>query len=504
MFVLTSISMFIYGETTKLPDFIESIFVQINNDSLLPSLVFGITLIFVLKNLINFYVPNLSADIGSYLFQNTLHSVLSLKSRESESRKKYLSSLELINHFTTYCRASLLLLVHSFILISLFPFIFFFLEGDSLVPLFLLVIFFGLVALASKKFISIRSRLIAKSVGPRAAFFSKNIEGNNEIVLNNFSDLYVNKTSALDLMIRKASRDNEFFTTIPRTSLDFLFLIFIVIFFSNGESPENSIEIITILVIAQRLMPHLQIIFIQYGRVKANSFQSRKLFKFFPLIFNPANKINTSDLEISKVNEIEFNEVLKQLDEKKISIPDFNLDEKKILLVSGESGSGKTTFLDILSGIDKEFHGSALINNQNLQNLDENYFAKTIFYLRQDAVILFDNVLDFIDRFQIEERISSKLGIYDLELSQPLEELSGGQIQRLYLSAALSSNKTLILLDEPTKGLNINWLEDLSNLIQQSSNSKKIVISTHDENFKSLLKVKCGKDLLTISMKRND
>ena len=125
MFVLTSISMFIYGETTKLPDFIESIFVQINNDSLLPSLVFGITLIFVLKNLINFYVPNLSADIGSYLFQNTLHSVLSLKSRESESRKKYLSSLELINHFTTYCRASLLLLVHSFILIALFPFIFF-------------------------------------------------------------------------------------------------------------------------------------------------------------------------------------------------------------------------------------------------------------------------------------------------------------------------------------------------------------------------------------------
>ena len=172
--------MFIYGEASRLPDFIESIFVQIENDSLLPSLLFGVTLIFLLKNLINFYIPNLSADIGSYLFQNTLSSVLSLQSRESESRKKYLSSLELINHFTTYCRALLLLLVHSFILVSLFPFIFFFLKGDSLIPLFLLIVFFGLVSLAAKKFISIRSKLIAQSVGPRASLFSKNIEGNNE------------------------------------------------------------------------------------------------------------------------------------------------------------------------------------------------------------------------------------------------------------------------------------------------------------------------------------
>ncbi len=504
MFVLTSISMFIYGEASRLPDFIESIFVQIENDSLLPSLLFGVTLIFLLKNLINFYIPNLSADIGSYLFQNTLSSVLSLQSRESESRKKYLSSLELINHFTTYCRALLLLLVHSFILVSLFPFIFFFLKGDSLIPLFLLIVFFGLVSLAAKKFISIRSKLIAQSVGPRASLFSKNIEGNNEIVLNNFSDFYVNKTSAIDLKVRKASRDNDFFTTIPRTSLDFLFLIFIIIFFSKDGSQETSTEIITILVIAQRLMPHLQQIFIQYGRIKANSFQSRKLFKFFPLIFDPVSKINLSDSKFSSINQIEFNSVFKKLDEKEISIPDFILDEKKVLLVLGESGSGKTTFLDILSGIDKEFNGQTLINNQNLQQLDQNYFAKTVFYLRQDAVILFDNVLDFMERFEIEERISSKLGINNLEITQPLEELSGGQIQRLYLSAALSSKKTLILLDEPTKGLNIDWLENLSNLIQQSSDSKKIVICTHDENFKSLLKVKCEKDLLTINMKKND
>lgn len=163
----------------------------------------------------------------------------------------------------------------------------------------------------------------------------------------------------------------------------------------------------------------------------------------------------------------------------------FDFPDTGLLLLLGESGSGKTTFLNILSGMIPFDEGSVCVDGQAYHGqVDAAALAARIDYLTQDSC--FADFLNVTDNLRLvrddPEEIARLLKQYGLSRTaeQLPPTLSGGEKQRLAILRAILGGKDVLLLDEPTAALDgenkLAVLELLSSLKAQVL----IVCATHD------------------------
>lgn len=158
---------------------------------------------------------------------------------------------------------------------------------------------------------------------------------------------------------------------------------------------------------------------------------------------------------------------------------------EKIAIV-GESGAGKTTLLYLLMKLFPPDEGTIAINGKIAASTFTNYiFSASI---RDNFKILHENISD-------EEILSAiKLcGLENFDIDAPIgedgENLSGGERNRLQIALAMAKDAEILILDEPTAGLDKNRAEKLiSNLINDADKKNRtLIIITHDSNYFSEL-----------------
>lgn len=175
---------------------------------------------------------------------------------------------------------------------------------------------------------------------------------------------------------------------------------------------------------------------------------------------------------LMKIRDLNFGHddiVLKNLD--------LDIRQNEILSIVGANGSGKSSFLRCIAGLVK-YQGEVT----KVGNVDK------IGYLPQDPTTLFlsDKVID--DLLAVDESIKSvniqldNLGISDLKEKHPFD-LSGGQKQLVALAKVLLTKPRLLLLDEPTKGIDALSKENLAALIRGLSKHMTIIVASHDLEF---------------------
>ncbi len=229
--------------------------------------------------------------------------------------------------------------------------------------------------------------------------------------------------------------------------------------------------------------------------------------KDFVATFTDANDLATSDrfegpLGISVKNmsfsySVDMPPVLKNVE--------FYINPSEILVITGESGAGKTTLMHILVGLIKGYTGKVTLFNEieNLENWNQNKLLNSIGYVGPEPFIISgtikDNLLYANNRRDISlgeikkaTTLSNCNFIYDLphkldhKLTEHGEGLSAGQKQRLTIARALLRKPSILLLDEATSNLD----ESSENLIINSLNEIKktmtIICITHR---KGLLRV---------------
>lgn len=175
----------------------------------------------------------------------------------------------------------------------------------------------------------------------------------------------------------------------------------------------------------------------------------------------------------------------------------FNLSKGDLVAIMGDSGSGKSTFLHLLAGVDKPSSGDIFIEDKNITKLNKEDL--TIFRRRNIGIIYqFFNLIPninvkknillpiLLDDKKVDQEyfdeILSILGIKD-KLNRFPRELSGGEQQRVAIARSLITRPAIVLADEPTGNLDRKNSEDiisLFKLVNQRLNST-IMIITHDE-----------------------
>lgn len=175
--------------------------------------------------------------------------------------------------------------------------------------------------------------------------------------------------------------------------------------------------------------------------------------------------------------------------------------------ILGGNGSGKTTTLKILAGLLKPYRGKVIIDNNKMTKkttADFNRLGVAMLPQNPESVFLKSRVIDDytelckikgIEKSDYEDKINSvaeKLVIKDLLENHPYD-LSGGEIQKCALGKVLISEPKILLLDEPTKGVDAYSKLSLSKILQEiKSDGVTIITVTHDVEFASIVADRCG------------
>ncbi|MDT2758172.1 ABC transporter ATP-binding protein/permease [Enterococcus xiangfangensis] len=175
---------------------------------------------------------------------------------------------------------------------------------------------------------------------------------------------------------------------------------------------------------------------------------------------------------------------------------DFELGE--FVSILGESGGGKSTLMNIIGGLDREFEGEVLVDGKPLDHKDEKsldaYRRDTIGYIYQaynliSHLSVLDNVLISLDMTTLnkEERekralnLLKRVGLQDQAKKYP-NQLSGGQKQRVAIARALASDPKVIIADEPTGALDSqNTTEVLQILNEIAAEGRLVIAVTHSQ-----------------------
>ena len=168
------------------------------------------------------------------------------------------------------------------------------------------------------------------------------------------------------------------------------------------------------------------------------------------------------------------------------------VNKNEIILIVGKSGSGKTTLLEIIGGLLNQQCGKIYWENQVVNPRHRRWLCGIVFQFPERFFLgsTIGKELKFgfksIKEISIDN-VLNKVGLSKINLTNPPEQLSGGQQRRLAVAAQLLRDPKLILLDEPTAGLDWSMKNDVRNLIQRLSSKNTIIIVTHEPDlFKNL------------------
>lgn len=178
----------------------------------------------------------------------------------------------------------------------------------------------------------------------------------------------------------------------------------------------------------------------------------------------------------------------------------------EVFSLLGGNGAGKSTLFSVICGLQKPYRGKVLIDKLNTRKYkDKDFYGKKICMLPQEPINVFfktqvyEDYIDVLDSsFSLKEKeskikkVADTLKIEGLVKRHPYD-LSGGELQKCAIGKLLLLEPEIILLDEPTKGIDGCGKEELVKIIHQLKEKKVTVVTvTHDVEFAADISDRCG------------
>lgn len=407
----------------------------------------------ILKCLFNFYSPIFSemcgVDLSKKIFKDYVETDL------SNSDKLKLSNISAIVNVKTE-RISVLIfnilnVASTFIQgLILFLYILYLLPSDFYLPILSMVITFFFPLLYLLSFVRKKGRIVNVGVDNFFSKFKKITDNIKFIKINKITKESCKEYEESLKEARLTQAKIQFASSTPKVFFDlFLFSFVLIIFiFNGGVINEQYILIIMLLV---RLVPNLQIV-LSSLTIFNSALPMLNEISRIPVFEKLDNKpeLNTKVFKVIDLNyKVNGKQIFKNLN------IEFN---EGINLVSGKSGSGKSQLLNIISGLNCNYDGVVKLPSDSLSYIDQNSnvfegsIRQNILFGRDINLNHFKDIyflLEFNDLFESYE------SFLDYKISSQLDNLSGGQVQRIIIFRSLISNPKILIIDEAMSGLQI-------------------------------------------------
>jgi len=292
----------------------------------------------------------------------------------------------------------------------------------------------------------------------------------------------------------------NFLSSIPRQWFEILAVFtFMILFYNLRKYNYSGNEIIGTLALfaaaSFRLMPSINKILASVQLIVYNLPVINLLYQEFKLI-KSATKLNNNKINNLIFDSLELKDLSFEYDPGKPILNKINLKIKKneAIGIVGPSGTGKTTFINLLMGLIEPKNGKILINNKPLKD-QLNSWQNILGYVSQNIFMLDDSILVNIklnslnyDKKKIDQiindvKLDGLLNKLDKGLHSRIGEngsnISGGQMQRIAIARALYKDSQILIFDEPTSALDEKLEKEISEQIEKLKSKYTIIVISH-------------------------
>ena len=160
----------------------------------------------------------------------------------------------------------------------------------------------------------------------------------------------------------------------------------------------------------------------------------------------------------------------------------YEFSDTGLYAICGKSGSGKTTLLRIISGLDTEYTG--LVEKNEHFSVSYCFQEHRLFshLSALDNVIIAAFGAKNSETIEKSKKLLKELSFSEKEMNLKPAELSGGMKQRVSIARSLLRKSSVLILDEPTKELDLTLVQIIHNIIKEESKKKLVLIVSHDQD----------------------
>ncbi len=365
-----------------------------------------------------------------------------------------------------------------------------------------LVILYFLISLMVKNKLKNNSKIIAKGKFNRINITKEIINYKREILISGLSKNATNKFLNNTRKLRRAEAFGDTISELPKTWIESIALSIIL---SSGlyflKDNANAISAIGVLAVSgQKIITYLQAIFSSITLIRNSSEDVQIISKQVNENKNFYASINLDYKFVSL--EIRWD----QIKNKNGEISNLIINKGDKILISGESGSGKTMLMESILGIEicKDISLSCFLENSDRKSLSI-IPSNLTSYIPQESYLndgsILDNILFFQDNFNVDkvkdiyeicglQTICKFNDLKNYRIGEGGKILSGGQRQRVALARAIYMNREILLIDEATSALDRESERKILTKLINYYKSKTILCISHNNFIQELFKKK--------------
>ena len=500
-------------DSDKIKEYQHYYFDKMNDEQFFLLLIISIAVLFIISNLLNILVSKKSLNFGqeigiklnNKLFNNIIFKDYSYHLNQNSS--EIISKMTLENARVVNSILIPILLINSRIIILLFVFfglLMFNFIASILVFFFLLMSYYIILSINKNRF-SVNSKIISKNNFFRQKIISESLGNMRETIMFEARKFFLDLFQESNERIAYSIANNQYLSSIPKFVIEifiFIFLLGLIYFLKSNDILNIYLPLIGIYLIAgYKLLPALQAIASSYASIKGNHSSLQNIKEEIDIILNNENKSQNHSNNIGKFETIILEDInfshKNNLIFKSITL---EIKKNEIIGIIGETGSGKSTFIDILCGLLNPNKGKIKLNKVEMLKNEIKNLHKIISIVPQRINLLDDTIKNnilyahkFSNERNIEERINDLKDVCLLDYIDEKEngwnsivgengaKLSGGQIQRLGIARALFKKPQILILDEATSGLDKQTEEKLLNNLINFRPKLTIIIISHNK-----------------------
>lgn len=485
-----------------------------NKEELIGIFIVVLSLIFVVKFLFlsylnyrqNKFIYNLNARITSTLFSKYIFQGYRKFSKMKISDLIKNLSIE-TDHLNLYTSSLLTIIVESFLSFTLLMLLIVIEPlGLTLVGVFFGIVSIGFLKLTKNKILSYGFR--RREVDQFSyKHMTESFGSIKEILINNKQKLVYDQYRSTRFELAKLNSVNQTFQQLPRYFLEIIavFGIFslLLFFYFKGYSNDKIFSLLALFGASVfKLMPSI-------NRMLSASNQMKYFKSSLDLIhsefINLAEK-NKEEISVGKIKSLLVRNLSFNYKNKKV-LKDLNLNFEKgdIIGLKGDSGSGKSTFVNLISGLLIPDSGKILVDSIEIDH--NKFFYSNLFgYVTQEIFIFDESIIfnvtlqkdiDKIDKVKLSNslKISGLATIFDEEelyknLGNNGVMISGGQKQRIGIARLLYSNPQIQIFDEATSALDSNSESNILDSIFTNVTDQIIIVISHSDKILNKCKKK--------------
>ena len=346
----------------------------------------------------------------------------------------------------------------------------------------------------------------------RIRFVQEGLTGIKIIKVLGLENFFLRKFMESEKLQSMITLKYNMFVSLPRLLFELIIAISLITFlttfiFQGYQQQEIITGISVFLVAAFRLMPSINKLLIGFQSLKFNNETIKKIHQEIADININESNFKITEAKNGKISfkkEILLKDVSLNYEDRDTILKNINLEIKKneFIAITGPTGSGKSTLIDLIIGLIKPTSGKILIDNNNLNsNLDSwqrqiGYVPQTLHFLDDtlknniaygidEKSINNDQIQYCLESAQLKQFVNGLKNGLDSKIGEDALRISGGERKRIGIARALYFNPSVLILDEPTNELDsVTEKKIIELLVKLKSKITIILISHKDSSFK--------------------